>query len=169
MNNMNEHERARLLLEEGSLGIIGDEDGEWLAAHVADCERCSEAEAELAAAIALLRSEPVTAPAFLVSRTRTGVRIRARELQEQAERARMLFVSSVLAVVFTVATIYGGWLAYAAWGGWVTSGTGAVLSSLALIWLWVSPALLLALTMLGKREWLSSLQQAGTGRRFDHE
>lgn len=169
MNSMDQHERARLLLEERSLGIISDTDAEWLAAHLLGCAQCSETESGLSAAIALLRSEPVTAPTFLVSRTRTGVRIRARELQEQAERTRMLAVSFVLAIVFSVATIYGGYLLYTAWGGWAATGTRAIVSSFALIWFWLAPALLLAVTMFGKGEWLNSLQQAGSGRRFDHE
>jgi predicted anti-sigma-YlaC factor YlaD len=114
MNGMNEHERARLQLEERALGIIAGADDEWLTRHLGECADCELAAEEMKSAIAMLRSEPVTAPTFLVSRTRTSVRIRARELKESTERARFLGLSVALALVWTATFGYAGYAAYGA-------------------------------------------------------
>src|SRR4051812_36083899 len=159
MTDRNEHERAGLLLEERAFGILGDADGEWLTLHLFECAECERAAEEMKSAIAMLRSEPVTAPTFLVSRTRTNVRIRARELKENAERARFLGLSIVLALVWTAMSGYAGYAAVGAWGANLGLGVGgnAVLLGLGILWLWAAPAMLVALILIrGNGGWLLS-------------
>lgn len=169
MNGKDVHERARLLLDERVLGIIGDADAEWLTTHVAECEQCESAEHEMKSAIAFLRSEPVIAPTFLVSRTKVNVRIRARELQDEAERMRMVWLSVALAVIVSSATLYAGFVLYTE--GWTAlSGITAVLSAFALVWFWVAPAvLLLAATIYGKGELLRLSQESISGRGLGND
>lgn len=172
MNGMNEHERARLLLEERALGIIGEADGEWLTRHLFECAECELAAEEMKSAIAVLRSEPVMAPTFLVSRTRTSVRIRARELREGTERARFLGLSVVLALVWTAMFGYAGYAAYGAWGSMLGLGTGggALMFGLGVLWLWAAPAMLMALMLVrGNGGWLRSLSGAAAESEFGHE
>jgi hypothetical protein len=160
MNGMNEHERARLLLEERALGILGEADGEWLTRHLFECADCELAAEEMKSAIAMLRSEPVTAPTFLVSRTRTSVRVRARELKENAERARFLGLSVVLAMVWTAMSGYAGYVAFGTWGMNLGLGIGgnALMWGLGILWLWATPAMLVALVLVrGNGGWLRSL------------
>jgi hypothetical protein len=160
MTGMNEHERARLLLEERALGIIGDAESDWLTLHLFECGECEVAAEEMKLAIAMLRSEPVTAPTFLVSRTRTSVRIRARELKESAERARFLGLSIMLAMMWTAMSGYAGYAAYGAWGLTLGlgAGGGALVWGLGIFWLWVAPAMFVALILIrGNGGWLRSL------------
>jgi hypothetical protein len=160
MNGMNEHERARLLLEERALGILGEADGEWLTRHLFECADCELAAEEMKSAITMLQSEPVTAPTFLVSRTRTNVRIRARELKESAERARFLGLSIVLALMWTAMTGYAGYTAFGTWGLNFGLGVGgnALVWGLGALWLWAAPAMALAVILMrGNGGWLRSL------------
>jgi hypothetical protein len=171
-SGMNEHERARLLLEERALGILEEADGEWLRLHLFECADCELAAEEMKSAIAVLRSEPVMAPTFLVSRTRTSVRIRARELQESAERTRFLGLSVVLAMVWTGLFGYAGYAAFGAWGlslGMSTGG-GALVWGLGIMWLWAAPAMLMALMLVrGNGGWLRSLSGAAPESELGHE
>lgn len=171
MNGTNEHERARLLLEERALGIINDGDGVWLAMHLARCAECERAAEEMKSAIALLRSEPVTAPTFLVSRTKTRVRIRARELQENADRMRMVWLSVALATIVSSVTLYSGYMAYEAWGSaTLFSGRNALLSTMAVIWFWIAPAIgVLAAGAYGRSQWWRGLQQDSSGRGLEND
>jgi hypothetical protein len=159
MTDRNEHERARLLLEERALGVMGEADGEWLTLHLFECEECERAAEEMKSAISMLRSEPVTAPTFLVSRTRTNVRIRARELKESTERARFLGLSIVLALVWTAMSGYAGYAAFGSWGMNLGLGVGgnALVWGIGALWLWAAPAILVALILVrGNGGWLRS-------------
>src|SRR4051812_47350609 len=172
MTDRNEHERARLLLEERAIGILGDADAEWLTLHLFECEECERAAEEMKSAIAMLRSEPVTAPTFLVSRTRTSVRIRARELKESAERARFLGLSIVLALMWTAMTGYAGYTAFGTWGLNLGLGVGgnALVWGLGALWLWAAPAMLVALILMrGNGGWLRSLLGVTQESEMGHE
>ena len=172
MTGRNEHDRARLLLEERALGIVSEADGDWLARHLADCADCELAAEEMKSAIAMLRSEPVMAPTFVVSRTRTSVRIRARELKESAERARFLGLSIVLALVWTAMSGYAGYAAYGTWGSTLGlgAGGGAFVWGLGILWLWAAPALVVALILIrGNSGWLRSLAGVASESEFGHE
>ncbi len=168
MNGRDQHQRARLLLEERSFGIISEPDAKWLAAHLDECAACHVVESDMQSAIALLCSEPVTAPTFLVSRTKASVRIRARELQEHSERTRLLVLSLALALVFTSGTIYGGYLLYLS--GWAAvSGAKGLLSAFALVWFWVAPAVLMVAATMYKRDWLQILHENNFGRGLGND
>ena len=172
MTERNEHERARLLLEQRALGVMGEADGEWLTAHLFECAECEHAAEEMTSAIAMLRSEPLTAPTFLVSRTRTNVRIRARELKEAAERARFLGLSIVLAMVWTALSGYAGYAAFGTWG--VNFGLGisgnALMWGLGALWLWAAPAILVGLILVrGNGGWLRSQLGVASESELGHE
>jgi hypothetical protein len=172
MTGKNEHERARLLLEERALGIMGEADGEWLTLHLFECAECEQAAEEMKAAIAMLHSEPVTAPTFLASRTRTNVRIRARELKESEERTQFLGLSVVLALIWTAMSGYAGYTAFGTWG--VNLGLGVsgntLMWGLGILWLWAAPAMLVALMLIrGNSGWLRSLLGVAPESELGHE
>lgn len=172
MTGRNEHEHARLLLEERALGILEEADGNWLTLHLFNCEECERAAEEMKSAIAMLRSEPITVPTFLVSRTRTSVRIRARELRESAERTRFLGLSIMLAMVWTALSGYAGYAAFSAWGANLRLGVGgnALVWGLGMMWLWAAPAVFMALILIrGNFGWLRPLAGAASESEFGHE
>lgn len=171
MTTSGEHHLARLLLEERVIGISSAADDRWLSEHLAACSECSEAETRLREAILLLRSEPVMAPSFLVGRTRTSVRVRARELQENAARTRMLLLSLGLALVWTVLSAYAAYAAYNSWAPEWDLGLSknAIAWGVGFAWFWFAPALfILVLLTRGNGESLRTVTGMNE-RELGHE
>lgn len=171
MTSNGEHQRARLLLEERIMGSVSEADGRWLSGHLASCSECSNVETEMRNTISLLRSEPIVAPTFLVGRTKANVRIRARELQENAARTRMLLFSLVFALVWSALSIYA---AYAVFDSWVPESTfglsrNTIAWSVGFLWFWFAPALFLLVALIRSNG--ESLRAAAgiTERGFENE
>jgi hypothetical protein len=111
------HERARCLINAGCVDEVSPQEVDWLSLHLESCASCAQYAATTNRVIQGLRSIQVDPHKSLVSRTQLRVRLRAHEIQEQADHARPVWVSCAVSLAMTaVSTSYlweaSGWLAH---------------------------------------------------------
>ena len=148
------HQRANELLTRRRVEGIPRQDENWLAAHLAQCESCAAADAQVAEGLSALRAMPIEVPRNLASRTQLRVRMRAQELREHGPANRLIWAVAVMSWIFGLATAPFVWRGFA----WV----GGELHLPRLVWVagvvlwWVVPALVATGVVL-----LSHKSQAG--------
>lgn len=141
MTKLNDHERARFLMIERSIGPLPATDAMWLAEHLVACPSCAKREAGLEGTVRALRQEPISAPPFLAARTRASVHARARQMTERRERVRLLSIMTAVTVFWTLMTTLGFYQAWQWTGATLFGMTPVVFWALAFTWLWILPAI----------------------------
>jgi anti-sigma factor RsiW len=138
----NVHARAEQLIARERIEGIGDSDRAWLAAHLAECERCNAVAAEMKQALAALRSVPIEVPLGLVSRTQMRVHLRADELREREPGNKILWALTVVSWALGVASAPLVWRGFAWFGSW--AGLPKPVWEMGVVLWWTVPALLAA-------------------------
>jgi hypothetical protein len=149
--NHDVHERASQLLTQRRIEPLSRENGQWLAAHLAECESCAAADARTSTALSALRTMQINVPRNLASRTQLRVRLRAEELREHGPANRLTWAVAAMSWILGLATAPLVWRGFE----WIGAHTGTpklVLQFGFVLW-WGLPALLAAGIVLWKREW----------------
>ncbi len=141
-----DHQRAQQFIDACQVEGISPEERAWLDSHLSACEPCSQHAAATERAIQAFRSVHIDTDPALVQATQARVRARAREIHEEAERMRPVWISALLALVLTVASapyIRQGldWLA-------AQAGMSRWLFQLGFFWFWLGPSLVAAVALL---------------------
>jgi len=145
------HQRAAQLLTERRIEPLSREDERWLAAHLAECQRCATGEERMTSALSALRTMQITVPRNLAGRTQLRVRLRAEELREHSPASRLVWAVAAMSWILGLATAPLVWRGFA----WLGEHTGAPKLALQLgfvLW-WGLPALIAAGIVLWQREW----------------
>lgn len=138
--NGNPHAQAEQLLAKERVEGLGAKDREFLAAHLAQCERCSTAASQLRQSLAALRGTPIELPSDLVSRTKFRVRLRAEELRERAPGRKLLWTLAFMSWALGVSTAPYVWRLFS-WAGYQLGLPHYVSQAGVILW-WTGPALL---------------------------
>ena len=138
---LQDHERARRLLAADRVEGISRAESRWLDDHLSGCTDCANEVAALAAAIDVLHSVPVTAPAEMVRRTSLAVRLRAEQRMSKREPAVMLWIAAVLASAWAILTTPLTWAAFQWLGGFLHLGN--MVWQIAFLMWWFLPATVL--------------------------
>jgi hypothetical protein len=97
---------------------LNDADRSWLAAHLAECERCSAIADVTARALGVFRALPIEIPGGLAERTRFRVRLRAEELHEPEPGNKILWILTFVSWALGVASAPLVWRGFAWFGHW---------------------------------------------------
>ncbi len=142
-----DHQRAQQFIDACQVEGISPEERTWLDSHLSACEPCSQHAAATERAIQAFRSVHIDTDPALVRATQVRVRARAREIHEEAERMRPVWISAVLALVVTAAS------APYVWQGleWLAARVGAPawVFQLGFFWFWLIPCLVAAAALAG--------------------
>lgn len=143
------HSRAGQLLLKARIEGIPEADHAWLDEHLESCPRCAARGESLERTVQALRSARPEMNSALASTTRLRLRMRARELAEQRERQRGLWIACGVSWVIGVA------MAPVAWRGFEWLGSRLGLSSAVwqagfALW-WLLPAAALAAFLVWQR------------------
>lgn len=138
--NDNLHAQAEHLLAKERVEGLNDKDREFLAAHLAQCERCSAAASQLRQSLAALRGTPVELPSDLVSRTKFRVHLRAGQLREREPGRRLLWTLAFMSWALGVSTAPYVWRLFS-WAGYQLGLPHYVSQAGVILW-WTGPALL---------------------------
>ena len=136
------HERALELIDKMHVEGLTAAEREELEAHLESCARCQDEERHTELALRAFRAATPRVDSSLVPRTQTQVRIRAREITENAARLRALWISCALSWVLGVVS------APLMWRGFEWIGHRLALSRV--VWItgfafaWVAPAVVTA-------------------------
>lgn len=151
--NENFHTRAERLIARERIEGMSQDERNWLAAHVRECQACSQLAQQMNNALRTLRAMPVALPRGLAARTQFRVQLRARELREREPKRRILWSMCAVSWALGVATAPYVWQAIE----WIGERTGAprlVLEFGFGLW-WAIPALFAAAIVV-----LENLRQA---------
>ncbi|GAC1636417.1 MAG: hypothetical protein NVS9B14_15190 [Candidatus Acidiferrum sp.] len=107
------HERAQQLIAKQRVEGISSEEQSWLAAHVAECEACSELEAQTARALSAFRGMNVELPKNLAARTQLRVRLRAEELPARNGSRALLWAIAAVSWMLGLASAPLVWRGFA--------------------------------------------------------
>ncbi len=142
-----DHQRAQQLIDASQVEGISPEERAWLDSHLHICQACSHAAAATERAIQAFRSVHIDTDPALVQATQARVRARAREIHEESERMRPVWIPAVLALVFTVVS------APYIWQGleWLAGkfGAPAWVFQFGFFWFWLIPCLVAAAALAG--------------------
>jgi len=142
----NLHKRALQLIAKARVeGLVGSEQN-WLAAHLHECEFCTEHTQQTERALRLLRTAAIPLPADLASRTQFRVRLRAMELREREPKRRMLSLACAASWVFGIASAPYVWRLFE-WFGRLTGAPKIVWEIGFGLW-WTIPALFAVIVLL---------------------
>jgi hypothetical protein len=136
------HERALKLIDKMYVEGVTVEERDWLGAHLESCAQCQQQALETERALRALRLAVLRFDLRLVRTTQMRVRIRARELTENAARMRALWISCTLSWVLGVVS------APLLWRGFEWIGHRLAISRA--VWMtgfglsWVTPAVVVA-------------------------
>ena len=133
------HQRANELLTRKRVEPLSGEDELWLAAHLAECDSCAAADAQLDHALSALRTLHIDVPRNLASRTQMRVRMRAEELREHGAANRLVWAVAVMSWIFGLATAPLVWRGFSWLGNELHLPKPVWIAGVAL-W-WVIPAL----------------------------
>lgn len=151
----NLHERGLELIGKARVEGLSQPETDWLAAHLRECEFCSEHARQTDRALRSLRTASVHLPADLASRTQFRVRLRAMELRQQEPHRRMLWLACAVSWIFGIATAPFVWRLFE-WFGRVTGAPKFVWEIGFGLW-WTIPALFAVIVLL-----LENARQTGT-------
>jgi hypothetical protein len=103
---MNEdlHGKAKRLQMESMVEGISPSNRQWLAKHLEGCPRCAAMADRCDAAVASIRSVPVSVDPALVTATKKQVRLRAGELQSGGAARLLLWTAGGLSWAWTAAS-----------------------------------------------------------------
>lgn len=136
------HQRALQLIDKLQIEGLTGAEREELEVHLNSCARCRESARETELALRAFRAATLRFDSSLVLRTQMQVRLRARELAENAARLRALWISCTLSWVLGVVSAPLMWRGFE-WLGhrWALSRvewiTGFALA-------WIAPAVVAA-------------------------
>ena len=136
------HQRALELIDKMHVEGLTDAEREELEAHLESCARCQNEERQTEMALRAFRAATPRFDFSLVLRTQMQVRVRAREISEQAARLRALWISCVLSWILGVVS------APLMWQGFEWIGHRLAISRV--VWVtgfaltWVAPAVVTA-------------------------
>jgi hypothetical protein len=111
--NENLHTRATQLIARERVEGISSEDQTWLAAHLAECEACSSAQAQTSQALAAFRGINIELPKNLAARTQLRVRLRAEELPAHNPGRATLWAIAAVSWVLGLASAPLVWRGFA--------------------------------------------------------
>ena len=134
------HGRAERLIDEERIEGLDEADHSWLAAHLAECPRCSAVANATTRALSAFRALPIELPRGLADRTRFRVRLRAGELREREPGSRILWALTIVSWAFGVASAPLVWRAFSWFGHWVDVPKPVWVTGVVL-W-WALPALI---------------------------
>ena len=143
------HQRAVRLIDKLQVEGLTDAERAELEAHVEKCARCREQERHTDLALRAFRAATLRFDSSLVLRTQMQVRLRAREIVENAARLRALWISCLLSWVLGVVS------APLMWRGFEWIGHRLALSRV--VWItgfalaWVAPAVVTAAIIAWRR------------------
>ena len=142
-----DHQRAQQLIDASQVEGISPEERAWLDSHLHICKACSQHAAATERAIQAFRSVHIDTDPALVRATQVKLRARAREIHEESERMRPVWIPAVLALVFTVVS------APYIWQGleWLAGkfGAPAWVFQFGFFWFWLIPCLVAAAALAG--------------------
>jgi hypothetical protein len=144
------HTRAKALLAASLLEPLGENDGDWLAAHLSECESCTAVHSAQRTMIGVLKTIPANTPTFLASRTKALVRSRIHEMEENSQRVQLLVISCLLALGTTIIMVPAAWKLFS-WAGGLEPLSKTLMWGLGLLWFWGVPALAGAALLLTHR------------------
>jgi hypothetical protein len=133
------HQRANDLLTRKRVEPLSSEDELWLSAHLAECDLCAVADAQIDQALSAMRTLRVTVPRNLASRTQMRVRMRAEELREHGTANRLIWAVAVMSWIFGLASAPLVWRGFSWLGNELHLPKPVWIAGVAL-W-WVIPAL----------------------------
>ena len=116
-----------------------------LAAHLQDCEFCSEHARQTDRALRALRTAAIPLPAGLAGRTQFRVRLRAMELHEREPRRRALWLACILSWTFGITSAPYVWRLFA-WLGQIIGAPKLVWEISFGLW-WTIPAVFVAIVL----------------------
>jgi hypothetical protein len=140
------HQRGLQLIARARVEGLSQSERDWLAAHLQDCEFCSEHARQTDRALRSLRTAAISLPADLASRTQFRVRLRAMEMREREPRRRMLWLACAFSWIFGIASAPYVWRLFE-WFGRVTGAPEFVWEIGFGLW-WAIPAAFAAIVML---------------------
>jgi hypothetical protein len=114
--NENLHARAEKLIARERIEGISKPEGEWLAAHLHECQACAQVAQQTRNALGVLRGLPIPLPRGLAARTQFRVRLRAQELREREPKRRLLWIMCAMSWALGIATAPYVWRAFE-WAG----------------------------------------------------
>ncbi|HUI85378.1 MAG TPA: hypothetical protein VL240_14215 [Candidatus Binatia bacterium] len=141
-----EHERAIDLITRRGTEEIDARNIDWLNAHLTACPACAQYGDDFNNTGRLLRAVAVTASPALVASTQARIRARAMQLNEQRSRMVLIAISFCLGVLFSALS---GWMWWR-FGGWVAArlGLSPAIVDPGILFFLVLPALVIAVLML---------------------
>ncbi len=136
------HGRAARLILDAQIDEISDSDREWLANHMETCVACAAHAASIQATVRFVRSAPVELDPAVVSKTRTMVQQRARDLHQGTTSRVLLGLAVVLSWAWIIASTPYLWRGLE----WISTKIGVprLIWQMAFGLWWVLPALALA-------------------------
>jgi predicted anti-sigma-YlaC factor YlaD len=110
--NENLHARAEKLITRERIEGISQPEREWLAAHLHECQSCTQVAQQTNDALRVLRALPVPLPRGLAARTQFRVQLRAQEMREREPKRRVLWIMCAMSWALGIATAPYVWRAF---------------------------------------------------------
>ena len=110
--NENLHARAEKLITRERIEGISQPESEWLAAHLHECQSCTQVAQQTNDALRVLRALPVPLPRGLAARTQFRVQLRAQEMREHEPKRRVLWIMCAMSWALGIATAPYVWRAF---------------------------------------------------------
>ncbi len=114
--NENLHARAEKLIAQERIEGISQDQRNWLAAHLRECQACSQVAQQTNDAVRVLRAVHVSLPRGLAERTRFRLQLRAQEMREREPKRRLLWIMCAMSWALGIATAPYVWRAFE-WAG----------------------------------------------------
>jgi hypothetical protein len=151
--NENLHARAETLIAQERIEGITQSERDWLAAHLRQCQSCTQVAQQTNDALRVLRAVHVSLPRGLAERTRFRLQFRAQEMREREPKRRLLWIMCAMSWALGIATAPYVWRAFE-WAG-DRMGLPRLMWEMGFGLWWTIPALVAAAVVL-----LENLRQA---------
>jgi hypothetical protein len=110
------HVRAKQLIDQHHVEGLAGQERDWLDAHLQECGECAAVAQSTEHALRTLRTNTISFPAGLASRTQFRVRLRAQQLEERAPRSLAVWAIAGVSWALGIATAPYVWQLFA-WAG----------------------------------------------------
>lgn len=144
--NENLHARAEKLIAQERIEGISQDQRNWLAAHLRECQACSQVAQQTNDAVRVLRAVHVSLPRGLAARTQFRVQLRAQEMREREPKRRILWIMCAMSWALGIATAPYVWRAFEWVGGHI--GVPRLVWEMGFGLWWMIPALIAAAVVL---------------------